>query len=83
MKIKFKSDDSLPLTKTFELHNMIIIVKSVFNDANKYASTSSPLYMFVQISWVRYKCWSRKAKMLTKLVTCVSELSVITATFSR
>ena len=29
MKIKFNSNDSLPLNKTLKLHNMTIIVKSV------------------------------------------------------
>ena len=30
MKIKFNSDDSLPYKKTLKLHNMTIIVRSVF-----------------------------------------------------
>ena len=36
MKIKFNSDDDLPLKKTLELYNMIIIVRSVFHEGNKY-----------------------------------------------
>ena len=36
MKIKFNSDDSLPLNKTLKLHNMTIIVRSVFQEDGKY-----------------------------------------------
>ena len=36
MKIKFNSDDSLPLNKTLKLHNMTIIVRSVFEEDDKY-----------------------------------------------
>ena len=35
MKIKFNSDGNL-LLKTLELYNLIIAVKSVFHDDNKY-----------------------------------------------
>ena len=31
MKIKFNSDDDLPLNKTLELYNMIIVLRSVFH----------------------------------------------------
>ena len=36
MRIKFDSDDSLPLNKTLKLHNMTIIVRSVFEEDGKY-----------------------------------------------
>ena len=36
MKIEFNSDDDLPLNKTLELRNMIIVVRVVFHDGNKY-----------------------------------------------
>ena len=36
MKIKFGLDDNLPLQKTLELHNMIIVVGTVFHKVNKY-----------------------------------------------
>ena len=32
MQIKFNSDDNLPLKKTLELYNMVIVVRSVFHD---------------------------------------------------
>ena len=36
MKIKFNSDDDLLLRKTLELHNIIMIARSVFHEGNKY-----------------------------------------------
>ena len=36
MKIKFNSDDDLPLKKTLKFRNMIIVVRSVFHKDNKY-----------------------------------------------
>ena len=36
MKIKFNSDDDLPLHKTLELYNMVIIARSVFHEDSKY-----------------------------------------------
>ena len=36
MKIKFNSDDNLPLNKTIEIRSMIIVVRAVFHENNKY-----------------------------------------------
>ena len=36
MKIKFNSDDELPLNKAIETPSMIIIVRTVFHENNKY-----------------------------------------------
>ena len=36
IKIKFNSDDNLPLNKTQKLHNITIIVKYVFEGDGKY-----------------------------------------------
>ena len=36
MKSKFNSDDDLLLKKTFEHHNIMIVVRSVFYEVNKY-----------------------------------------------
>ena len=36
MKIKFNSDDSLPLNKVLTLHNMTIIIRFVFQEDGKY-----------------------------------------------
>ena len=34
MKIKFNSDDDLPLNKTLEPCNLIIVIRSVFHEGN-------------------------------------------------
>ena len=36
MKIKFNSDDDLPLNKTLELCDMTIVVRSVVHEGSKY-----------------------------------------------
>ena len=36
IKIKFDSDDDLPLGKILYLHNMAIIIRSVFQEDSKY-----------------------------------------------
>ena len=36
MKIKFNSDDELPLIKTVEICTRTIIIKAVFHENNKY-----------------------------------------------
>ena len=36
MKVKFNSDDNLPLNKTLKLHNMTIVIRSVFQKDDKY-----------------------------------------------
>ena len=38
MKIKFNSDDDLPLNKPLKFHNMIIIIRSVFEEDGKLYS---------------------------------------------
>ena len=35
MKIKFNSDDDLPLKKTLEIRNMIIVARAAFHEDNK------------------------------------------------
>ena len=35
MKIKFNSDDNLPLNKMLKLHMLTVIVRSVFNEYGK------------------------------------------------
>ena len=36
VKIKFNLDDKLPLNKTIEIRSMIIVVRAVFHEINKY-----------------------------------------------
>ena len=36
MKIQFNSDDDVPLNKMIEIHNVIIVVRAIFHENNKY-----------------------------------------------
>ena len=36
MKIKFNSDDNLPLKKTLVFHNIMTVVTSIFHEGNRY-----------------------------------------------
>ena len=36
MKIKFNSDNNLPLNITLKLHNLTVVVSSVFEEDGKY-----------------------------------------------
>ena len=36
MRIKFNSDDKLPLNKTIEIPTMTLVVRAVFHENNKY-----------------------------------------------
>ena len=36
MKIRFNSDDELPLNKTMEIPSMIIVVRAIILENNKY-----------------------------------------------
>ena len=36
MKIKFNSDDNLPLNKTLKLHNMTKVIRSAFAEHGKF-----------------------------------------------
>ena len=36
MKIKFKSDDNLPLNKILKLRRLTVIVRSIFQEDGKY-----------------------------------------------
>ena len=36
MKIKFNSDDNLPLNKMLKLHTLTVIVRSVFEESSTY-----------------------------------------------
>ena len=36
MKIKFNSDDELPLYKAIEINNAVIVVRAVFNEESKH-----------------------------------------------
>ena len=69
MKLKFNLDNDLPLNKTLKLYNMVIVVKSVIHESNKY-------YTQVLLNECSYK-----SLMLTKPMVHASALFVITGTF--
>ena len=41
MKIKFSSDDNLPLSKILKLHNLTVVARSVFQEEINYYSQIS------------------------------------------
>ena len=47
MKIKFNSDDNLPLNKMLKLHMLTVIVRYVSEEDGKLLSTSFFRWMFV------------------------------------
>ena len=49
MDIKFNLDD-IPLNKTLELHNMIMVIRSIFHEGNEY-------YLQVFLDKCLYKLW--------------------------
>ena len=50
MKIKFNPDDNVPLNKILKLHNMTIVIRSVFQECAKYHSQ-----VFLDVC-MNYKC---------------------------
>ena len=55
MKIKFNSDDDLPLTKTLALYNMIIAVRSVSMETTSITHKYYP-QVFLDECLYKYKC---------------------------
>ena len=49
MKVKYNSDDKLNLNKTIEIPSMIIVVRAVFHENNKYYHSFS--YMNVYLNY--------------------------------
>ena len=70
MKIKFNSDDNLPLKllKLLKVYNLTIVVRSVFQEGNKYYSHIFR-WMFV---WVT-KCCITIRLMLQKELTLIQK----------
>ena len=82
MKIKFNSDDNLPLNKMLKLHMLTVIVRSVFEeDVNYY------LKDFQMNVYMKYKCQNmievifHKELMLIKQMYQKSVIFVIIGTF--
>ena len=36
MKIKFNSDDNIPLNKVINFHNLTVVIRSIFENDGKY-----------------------------------------------
>ena len=50
MKIKFSSDDNLPLNKILKLHNLTIVARSVFQEEINY-------YLQMSLDECLYECY--------------------------
>ena len=60
MKIKFNSDDGLPVNKTIEIPSMIIVVSAGFNENNKYY----PQVFLDECLYKLYTCKKQKHNLL-------------------
>ena len=70
MKIKFNSDDNLPLNKPLKLHIMTIIIRSVFDGGGK-------LYPQIFLDDALYelqKCYNAKKLMFQKELTLIKKV---------
>ena len=70
MKIKFNSDDDLPLNKPLKFHAMTIIIRSVFEEGGK-------LYPQVYLDEALYelwKCYSTKNLVFQKKLTLIKQV---------
>ena len=54
MKIKFNSNNNLPLNEILKIYNLTVLVRSVFQEDNKYYSQ-----MFQMNYSMKYKCQNR------------------------
>ena len=63
MKIKFNSDDDLPLNKLLKFHLMTIIIKCVFSEDCKFYPQ---LFLDDTLYELVYKCYSTKKLMFQK-----------------
>ena len=83
MEIKFSSDDNLPLKKTLELYNMIIAVRSVFHEGNKYYPQPFLDEFLYKLCLNMIGLMYLKELMLAKLVVHAGVLFVSNGTFLR
>ena len=77
MKIKFNSDDDLPLNKSLRFHAMAIIIRSVFEEGGKLypqAFLDDNLYEL-------YKCYSTKKNMFQKELILIKQVYQKTVCF--
>ena len=55
MKIKFSSDDQLPLTKTIEIPTITIVVRAALHENNKYYPQ-----VFLDECLYKFQKWKKK-----------------------
>ena len=65
MKIKFNSNENLPLNKILKLHNFTVVVRPVFQEDNKYY----PQDFLDECLYELQKCYSMKELMFQKELT--------------
>ena len=71
MKIKFNSDDDLPLNKQLKFINLTIIVRTVFDENAKYY----PQIFLDECLHEVYKYYSMKELMSLKELTLISQIN--------
>ena len=79
MKIKFNSDDNLPLNKPLKFHNMTITIRSVFKEDGKLypqVSLDDTLYELNM-----YKCYNTKELIFQKGLMLIKQIYQKSATF--
>ena len=76
MKIKCNSDDDLPLNKTLEMCNMIVVVRAVFHENNKYYPQA-----FLMNGYVSYKRYILIELTLVKKIMLIRQMNKKSAIF--
>ena len=75
MKIKCNSDD-LPLNKTLEMCNMIVVVRAVFHENNKYYPQA-----FLMNGYVSYKRYILIELTFVKKIMLIRQMNKKSAIF--
>ena len=72
MKIKFNSDDTLPLNKQLKFLSVTIIIRSVFEEDGKYY----PQFFLDECSYEVQKCYNMKELMELILISQIDQKNV-------
>ena len=64
MKIKFDSDNDLPLNKSIEIYNVEIVVRAIFLKITSIIHTFSYMNVCKIMKWKKQKIYSAKEKHL-------------------
>ena len=71
MKIKFNSDDDLPLNKQLKFLDLVIIVRTVFEEDCKYY----PQIFLDECLYELQKCYSMKELMSLKELILITQIN--------